>query len=199
MMPAEVTAYFLKHGDLRLRLEFQIVLQCAPFLKGLKASCLITLDEGACRGIPEFFCGTGVDLKILGEKRGKGLVFLYRREELEEYVSRPEIRGILGRFGYRGMELEEMLDLLAGRIHAANREDKGFPHEIGAFLGYPAADVEGFIRTGGSHCLAVGYWKVYHDMPCAARTFHTYDEAKQYAVNEFLSGKSLQEILGKEE
>ncbi len=199
MMPAEVTAYFLKHGDLRLRLEFQIVLQCAPFLKGLKASCLITLDEGACRGIPEFFCGTGVDFKILGVKRGKGLVFLYRREELEEYVSRPEIRGILGRFGYRGMELEEMLDLLAGRIHAANWEDKGFPHEIGVFLGYPAADVEGFIRTGGSHCLAVGYWKVYHDMPCAARTFHAYDEAKQYAVNEFLSGKPLQEILGKEE
>ena len=34
MMPAEVTAYFLKHQDLRLRLEFQIVCQCAPFLKG---------------------------------------------------------------------------------------------------------------------------------------------------------------------
>ena len=34
MMPAEVAAYFLKHQNLRLRLDFQIVLQCAPFLKG---------------------------------------------------------------------------------------------------------------------------------------------------------------------
>ena len=37
-MPAEVLSYFLKHEDIRLKLRFQIVLQCAPFLKGKKVS-----------------------------------------------------------------------------------------------------------------------------------------------------------------
>lgn len=198
MMPAEVTAYFLKHGNPRLRLEFQIVLQCAPFLKGLKAASLVPLEEGLCRGIGEYFCGTGIAWRILGRRRGKALVFLYRREELEEYLSRPEIRGILDRFGYRGMELEEMLGRLGERMDAMGRKEKGFPHEIGVFLGYPARDVEGFIRTGGSQYLAAGYWKVYHDVFCAARTFRSFDEAKQYAVNEYLSGKPLQEILREE-
>ena len=37
-MPAEVLTYFLKNSDRRIRLMFQVVLQCAPFLKGLKVS-----------------------------------------------------------------------------------------------------------------------------------------------------------------
>lgn len=199
MMPAEVTAYFLKHQDLRLRLEFQIVCQCAPFLKGMKASSLIAMEEGLCLGIKEFLEGTQVRWRVFKGKRGKALVLLYRKEELEEYVNRPGIRRILGRFGYRGMELEEMLDRLAERIDTLSREEKGFPHEIGAFLGYPAGDVEGFIRTGGRQYLAVGYWKVYQDIMCAARTFRSFDEAKVFAVNEFLSGKSLKEILNEGE
>ena len=97
MLPAEVTAYFLKHQDLRLRLEFQIVCQCAPFLKGMKASSLIALEEGLCLGIREFFEGTQVRWRIFKGKRGKALVLLYRKEELEEYVNRPGIRRILGR------------------------------------------------------------------------------------------------------
>ena len=42
-MPAEVLSYFLKHEDIRLKLRFQIVLQSAPFLKGKKLSCGITM------------------------------------------------------------------------------------------------------------------------------------------------------------
>ncbi len=81
MMPAEVAAYFLKHQDLRLRLEFQIVLQCAPFLKGLRASSLIALEERLCGELPEFFRGTKVIWRILEVRKEKALVFFYRREE----------------------------------------------------------------------------------------------------------------------
>ena len=199
MMPAEVAAYFLKHQNLRLRLEFQIVLQCAPFLKGLRAASLIAIEERLCAELPEFFRGTKVIWRILEVRKEKALVFFYRREELEESVNRPGIRRILGRFGYRGMGLEEMLDTLTERMDAPGREEKSFPHEIGAFLGYPAGDVEGFIRTGGRQYLAVGYWKVYQDAICAARTFRSFDDAKIYAVNEFLSGKSLREIVSEGE
>ena len=38
-----------------------------------------------------------------------------------------------------------------------------FPHEIGIFLGYPLADVAGFIRNKGRNCKCIGTWKVYGD------------------------------------
>lgn len=43
-MPKEVLSYYLKNRNQRIRLGFQIALQCAPFLKGLKVSCVITMD-----------------------------------------------------------------------------------------------------------------------------------------------------------
>ena len=79
MMPAEVTAYFLKHQDLRLRLEFQIVCQCAPFLKGMKASSLIALEEGLCLGIREFFEGTQVRWRIFKERESACTALSKRR------------------------------------------------------------------------------------------------------------------------
>lgn len=194
-MPAEVIAYFFHHQNLRLRLHFQVVLQCAPFLKGLKASSLISLGENLYAGLPEMFGNMGISWKVLVRKKGKCLILFYRAEELEEYVNRPEIRKILDGFGYRGMNLGEMLDYLEKQVCSIGEERKGFPHEIGFFLGYPAEDVEGFIKNKGKNYLFIGYWKVYQDPFGAARTFRAFDEARKYAVNEFLSGKSLQEIL----
>ena len=37
-MPTEVLSYYLKNEDRKVRLGFQVILQCAPFLKGLKVS-----------------------------------------------------------------------------------------------------------------------------------------------------------------
>lgn len=199
ILPAEAAAYLFHHQDPQFRLKFQIVLQCAPFLKGLRAASLITLEEKLCAGIPELFCSTGIFWRILAIRKGKAVVLFYRREELEEYVNRPEIRKILKNAGYRNRELEEMLELLALRMHIQDREPNGFPHEIGAFLGYPAKDVESFIQKNGREYLFVGYWKVYHDLSHAVRIFHAFDDAKEYAVNEFLAGKSLQEIMREEE
>ncbi len=198
MLPSEVTAYLFQHPDPRLRLEFQIVQQCAPFLKGLKAASLISLEEKLYAGISELLEGTGISWRVLAVRRGKAIVLFYRCEELEEYISRPGNRRFLKTAGYGSMELEEMLDDLAARMDRPDRGWNGFPHEIGVFLGYPAEDVECFMKKEGKDCLAVGYWKVYHDVSHAVRTFRTFDAAKVYAVNEFLSGKSLREILREE-
>lgn len=197
-MPGEVVSYFFHHQNPRLRLGFQVVLQCAPFLKGLKVSGLISLEEELCQGLPEMFNGLDIFWKLFSGKQEKCLLFLYRMEELEEYVRRPGIRKVLSNLGYQGMDLEEMLDHLGKRILMPGEGDKCFPHEIGAFLGYPAEDIEGFIEHGGKECLFAGYWKVYHDPLGAARTFWEFDRAREYAVNEFLAGKSLREILSEE-
>lgn len=43
-MPTEVISYYLKNEDRLVRLGFQVALQCAPVLKGIKISCLISMD-----------------------------------------------------------------------------------------------------------------------------------------------------------
>ena len=92
------------------------------------------------------------------------------------------------------MDLARMLDRLAERVGSFEKRGLGFPHEIGVFLGYPPEDVKGFIENEGQKYLMIGYWKVYSDLARARMIFKEYDRAKDCAVNEFLTGKSIREI-----
>ena len=193
-MPAEVLSYFLKNNDRRIRLAFQVVLQCAPFLKGLKVSCVITVDSQSYSTLKELMDGLGIEYHKLSESGGRCLVLCYRPEELEAYLKRREVYALICEYGYAAMGLSEMLERLARRVAECAEKDLGFPHEIGAFLGYPTGDVRGFIRNGGKDSLMTGYWKVYGNVPAAKMIFNRYDRAKDCAVNEFLTGKSIREI-----
>ena len=194
-MPSEVLSYFLKNRDQRLRLAFQVVLQCAPFLKGLKVSCVISVDAVLYGGLAELFRDTEIAYSRLSSSEGKCLVLFYRPDELERYLNSPVIRGLIREYGYSDMNLGEMIRRLAGRIEDFSKRGMGFPHEIGAFLGYPPDDVKGFIENEGKKYLMIGYWKVYSNLTGARMIFKEYDRAKDCAVNEFITGKSIREII----
>ena len=83
------------------------------------------------------------------ESEGKCLVLFYRPEQLEAYLGSPEVSKLIREYGYADMNLEEMLMRLSGRAADFAARGMGFPHEIGAFLGYPAEDVRGFIENEG--------------------------------------------------
>ena len=170
-MPKEVLSYYLKNRNQRIRLGFQIALQCAPFLKGLKVSCVITMDAELYDTLPELFFGMNIAWHRLSGSEEKCLILFYRPGQMEE-----------------------MLHRLAERVRDCSERGMGFPHEIGAFLGYPIEDVRGFIENEGRKYLMIGYWKVYSDLAWARMTFKEYDRAKNCAVNEFLTGKSIREI-----
>ena len=57
------------------------------------------------------------------------------------------------------------------------------------FLGYPVADIRGFIENEGRKYLMIGYWKVYSNLSQARMIFKEYDRAKECAVQEYLTGK----------
>lgn len=194
-MPAEVLSYFLKNSDRRVRLGFQVVLQCAPFLKRLKVSCVITVDSQLYTALGELFDGLGIEYHMLSESGGRCLVLFYRPEETEAYLNRPEVRSLIREYGYGSMDLTEMLERLSKRVEECEEKGLGFPHEIGAFLGYPIGDVRGFIQNKGKDSLMTGYWKVYGNVSAAKMIFNKYDRAKDCAVNEFLTGKSIREIV----
>ena len=193
-MPAEVLSYFLKHEDIRLKLRFQIVLQCAPFLKGKKVSCGITMEDSMYDELHNILSGSGISYRRLSAAEGRCLVLFYREKELSEYVNRVGIRSFIREFGYIEMGLDEMLERLSCRTALFSREEIGYPHEIGIFFGYPVEDVQGFIRNAGREYLFLGYWKVYSNPMAAKMIFKEYDQAKVCAVNEFLTGKSIKDI-----
>lgn len=193
-MPAEVLSYFLKNSDRRIRLGFQVALQCAPFLKRLKVSCVITLDSELYGELDALFCGMNISYHMLSESDGKCLVLFYRPEELEAHLRGPEISSLIREYGYSSRNLSETLRRLTLRVRECMKNRMGFPHEIGAFLGYPVNDVRGFIQNEGKGYLMTGYWKVYENLAGAKMIFNKYDRAKDSAVNEFLTGKTIREI-----
>ena len=105
-MPAEVLSYFLKHEDIRLKLRFQIVLQCAPFLKGKKVSCGITMEDSMYNELYNILGGSGISYRRLSAAEGRCLVLFYREKELSEYLNRVGIRSFIREFGYIEMGLD---------------------------------------------------------------------------------------------
>ena len=64
-MPTEVLSYYLKNEDRKVRLGFQVILQCAPFLKGLKVSGLISMENELYFELEEMFSGMEINFHKL--------------------------------------------------------------------------------------------------------------------------------------
>ena len=193
-MSKEVVSYMLSGMDNMKSLQVQLILQCAPFLKGIKIACILNITEENSRELYEILEGTGIKFKILTRNHGKCLVLLYRRESFSRYLKRTDVREFLGSYGYEDVEPEKMLERLSKRVCQYSDGEICFPHEIGAFLDYPIDDVKCFIEKDGKDSLFSGYWKVYNNPGRAKMIFWSYDKAKTSAVNEYLIGKSIRDI-----
>ena len=193
-MSKEVVSYMLSGMDNMKSLQVQLILQCAPFLKGIKIACILNITEENSRELYEILEGTGIKFKILTRNHGKCLVFLYRRESFSRYLKRTDVREFLGSYGYEDVEPEKMLERLSKRVCQYSDGEICFPHEIGAFLDYPIDDVKCFIEKDGKDSLFSGYWKVYNNPGRAKMIFWAYYKAKTSAVNEYLIGKNIRDI-----
>lgn len=193
-MPVEVISCLLSERDSLRRLQSQLVLQCAPLLKGIKVSAITNLPSHAETHLETVLGKTGISYRVLCRKREKILVLFYWKEAFFRHMNEEENQRFLKEYGYREGEMERNFDRLSARIETYSGTETVFPHEIGVFLAYPLADVKGFIRNQGKDYLLTGYWKVYQDPEGAKRMFRSYDEAKSNAVEEFLEGKPIVEI-----
>ena len=92
--------------------------------------------------------------------------------------------------GYTPGTADELLDQLAERLCC-----KGdFPHEIGVFLGYPLADVIGFIQNRGKNFTACGYWKVYTDPTAAQAEFDRYKKCERIYARCYYNGTPIRRL-----
>ena len=77
-MSSETLSYFFKNEDIKLKARFQVALQCAPFLKGIKISSVITMEQKMCEELQEIFEETEVEYRILSCRDSRCLVFFFR-------------------------------------------------------------------------------------------------------------------------
>lgn len=193
-MPTELMKeYFLDKEELK-KIQMRIVLQAAPFLKGMKESALINVPNHLLKDTAYLLKMLSISCHVLYKNRDKTMLFLYHEEMLQRLLNEPERQAFLRRYGYGLKSKEEKLKILASHMESYYRKSGEFPHEIGVFLGYPQKDVEGFIANGGKNYLLSGYWKVYENEPKAKVVFEQYDRARERAVYQLLSGMNLNEI-----
>ena len=108
----------------------------------------------------------GLRILPLRWRDGKALLYLYRPKLLERDLRDPLARRLLSECGYADADANACLARLIVRL----RTEADFPHEVGLFLGYPPADVDGFMHRK-EECKLCGLWKVYDDVEGAVRQF----------------------------
>ncbi len=171
----------------------------APLLTGLRPACLLSFQksrfedfEGLLASyLPCFQC-KGISVFRLSEGAEFVLLLFYRAALLEKVMRQRAAQEILLEMGYReGESLADMLEYLRSRMQVR----KSFPHEVGLFLGYPPADVRGFIEHRGQGFACAGYWKVYSNEKRARELFRLYSECSHAFCTSLERGEPFPELV----
>ena len=185
-MSAETMLHFLNNCTPEEKFGFRVVTQCAPVLKGVKISNLITMKPGGWRKIRAYLKKSRIICIPLYADAEKEVLFLYRYEQLERHLKNREVREFLRSCGYESFEVASVLVRLRRRYRLYAGISKEFPHELGVLLGYPVGDVQGFIDNRGENSLTSRYWKVYQNPKEAEKIFDLYDRVKEQALKEIM-------------
>ena len=174
--------------------ELRLIIQNAAVLKGKRISGMLFLNDKELARISMKLHNTNISLIILCTCKKRHLVMVYRAKELEEHLRSKEVSDYLREFGYRRDDFISNLIRLHQRMNGFYNKMKEFPHEVGVFLGYPICDIKGFLENKGERYLHSGYWKIYGNLEETRKKFLSYDEARETAIDEFLSGRELESI-----
>ena len=197
-MPIDKIEEMLKCTDARKRLAFQMVLQCAPLLKGLKPACILNLKHDLYKELNAVLAETDISYVMLQRTASRCLILFYREKTFAKFICQDSVQCFLKEQGYARMAIPHVIKRLKNRMKLFANSENAFPHEMGVLLGYPLADVKGFMLHRGSKALYTGYWKVYENLQKAKETFREYDLAKHRAIYEFALGKTMTEITARQ-
>ena len=172
--------------------EYSIGRHCGVTFAGIKPASLVSLHRGdgaIVARLARCFRRRGFAFEAMPTQGGRLNMYVYHAERLRGVLFEGETRAFLAALGYRYGTVREAVAELKARM-AAGR----FPHEVGVFLGYPLADVRGFMHDphGGVLC---GCWKVYADAAAAERTFERYRRCSACICRMMDNGKSLAQIF----
>lgn len=178
-------------------LEHFLITHSAPTLAGLKTANLFNYTiPPACdlnaqlRLWNQTLAPRGVSLTTLAQTPQRALIYVCRKNRLRADWQAEGVAEFLAALRYDCTNVESSLTRLRQRIAHSN----SFPHEIGLFLGYPLADVVGFIENGGQNYRCCGCWKVYCDPMKAERLFAKFRACTKAYTQLYHQGKSVMQL-----
>ena len=186
-------------------LEEVLVEQCAPTLARVKPASMFRYQprdlkaepvELALEKLPALqktLAARGIRIRILKNcpKTETLLFFVFRTEMCRRILEDRASRAFLRAGGY---DTEHGMDALLEQFSEKICLRESFPHEIGVLLGYPLADVIGFIRNGGRNCRGQGCWKSYSDPAGAMRSQEMYRKCTRIYKRLFAAGTPLTKL-----
>ena len=148
-----------------------------------------------------FLCNATHELSLFGVtllatsaiSGGKVSFVAYRSELVEDILAKPEHREFLATFGHSTESVQTLMKSMRSRIFVFHARKAVFPHEIGLVLGYPLADVQGFMN--GQSELFTGAWKVYDNTEETRFRLEQLKNAENHCKLRFYQGESLAQIL----
>lgn len=177
--------------------EEMIIRLCSPTLAGLKTGSLFNCsytDQAELfheiRSINQRIVSKGICLVPLRMGNGRAMLYLYRPRKLQDDLAVSEAAKLLEHYGYPVEQSAACVTRLRQRL----RDAAEFPHEIGLFLGYPPADVRGFIENHADRCKCVGCWKVYGDEAGAKKKFEQYRKCTDIYCSQWGKGIGIERL-----
>lgn len=171
---------------------------CSPAMVGIKPSNIVTCHRDKYPNIEEDIIELNkalnkrdIYIETICECPKHALLIVYKKQLLIEQLRREDVASFLKEYGY---DENEKLDYYLNRLRN-NLKCDSFPHEIGAFLGYPLHDINGFIKNKGQDYLCVGAWKVYDDVESAQKKFASYKRCTNIILKKVLKGQRLSQIF----
>ena len=183
----------------RRSFAFDLASLCAPTLAGLKPASLFRYQPGAGQSGSAMaaawhaaLCDRGVAVRVLKNcpRTGAVLVYVYRPAQMDTLLKNCDVLHFLQSEGYRPGTADALLAQLSQRLCC----EGDFPHEVGIFLGYPLADVIGFIQNRGKNFTACGYWKVYADPTAAQAEFDRYKKCERIYARCYYNGTPIRRL-----
>jgi hypothetical protein len=189
----------------RLTLDMALARHCAPVLMGKKPAALFPRPSCWDEALTERPVLGNVRFLIL-RRRDNALVFAYSPRLLAAVLNAPNtsssspapsvVRKTLAALGYpaeaeSALPAAEAVAPCLAFLGKRFMEGADFPHEVGFFLGYPPADVLGFMRHRGSRCKLRGMWQVYGDAARASALFAEYARCREALVRHVRNGGAI--------
>ena len=179
----------------RRGIELQLVLQCAPTIAGLKTSNLFIVPKEQEDKVRYVLRHSGLLGYRLVYDRHRVVFLVFNRDMLTSYLEQADVRAFLSEYGYRADSFGYSLRNFQSRYEAYIKTRREFPHEMGAFLGYPLCDIKGFIENGGDEFVISGYWKVYDNADMTEKLFQLFDDVKDEMVLKLSKGYSVKRLI----
>ena len=174
-----------------------LIRHCSPTLANLKTANMFNCEFASREELNsdlkhwnQVFSKKGLRIIPLRVRNNHCLVYVFRPSKLCEDLENAEAKHILSERGYTSTNPNKCLAELKKKLLS----DGEFPHEIGLFLGYPALDVDGFIKDRKEGCKLVGTWKVYGNLNEAKRTFAKFNKCSKLYYEQFLKGRTVDKL-----